>query len=429
MVRRWEPFVLLGSCLVLLAACGLVVGVSLLGWLLVGPPDVLSRLPGRAVAVNRLVVQGEDHNIYVVRPDGSGRVALTDDASSVRRYRQPVWSPKGDFIAWAEVSPGGGGMSGALIVSRPDGQDRLRVETASPPFYIAWSPDARRLVFLRSRGPRLALDLVDLTARRPEAKELDGGRSYYLDWSPDSRRLLAHVDRDELSLVEMDGQKTALDVQLGRFPAPQWTPDGKAVIYAARVDGQQRLIVADLAGNVRQTVASVEGQVSFVLSPDGRRLAYAISPEGVRAAAFGSLHVADLDTGETQEISDGPVLAFFWSPNSQRLLFVQLDASLPSFPDSLVARHDRIWFRWRVWDGKRTRSLSRFVPTETFLGSYLLFFDQYARSMTLWSPDSRAFVYAGVRSNGQSGIWVESVEEEGSPSFVMPGVLAAWSPR
>jgi len=66
---------------------------------LVGPPDVASRLPGRAVAVNRLVVQGEDHNIYVVQPDGSERVALTDDAGSVRRYRQPVWSPKGDFIA------------------------------------------------------------------------------------------------------------------------------------------------------------------------------------------------------------------------------------------------------------------------------------------------------------------------------------------
>ncbi|MGL4651425.1 MAG: hypothetical protein ACRC1H_18615, partial [Caldilineaceae bacterium] len=71
---------------------------------------------------------------------------------------------------------------------------------------------------------------------------------------------------------------------------------------------------------------------------------------------------------------------------------------------------------------------ARFLPTRTFLERYIVFSDQYAQSMRLWSPDSRAFVYPGTDETGRRGIWVQEVDAE-APRWVAGGVMASWSPR
>ena len=93
------------------------------------------------------------------------------------------------------------------------------------------------------------------------------------------------------------------------------------------------------------------------------------------------------------------------------------------------AGDDRLWFRWCVWDGADTQALGRVIPSDTFLRDYLRYFDQYARSMTPWAPDSSAFVYAGEGEDGTRGIWVQSVTGEHLPRRVADGVYAGWSPR
>ena len=61
------------------------------------------------------------------------------------------------------------------------------------------------------------------------------------------------------------------------------------------------------------------------------------------------------------------------------------------------------------------------------------FFDQYAYSNQLWSPDSQALVYSGRApdSNGSGGstIQVISVDGNAPPLVIAPGNLAFWSPR
>ena len=71
--------------------------------------------------------------------------------------------------------------------------------------------------------------------------------------------------------------------------------------------------------------------------------------------------------------------------------------------------------RWHLWNGTESQELTRFAPSATFLIDYLRFFDQYARSMTPWSPDSRAFVYAGGGEDGRTGIWVHPVIDDLAP--------------
>jgi Tol biopolymer transport system component len=53
------------------------------------------------------------------------------------------------------------------------------------------------------------------------------------------------------------------------------------------------------------------------------------------------------------------------------------------------------------------------------------FFDQYAQSMTLWSPDGTAFAFPAA-VNGEAGIWRQDLSG-GDPIRVAGGSWVAWS--
>jgi TolB protein len=130
------------------------------------------------------------------------------------------------------------------------------------------------------------------------------------------------------------------------------------------------------------------------------------------------------------------VIAFFWSPDGRYLAWIAPDdagddeqAATPHRARPAPRQHEDVWLRWWLWDGEDNTALARFVPSDTYLLDYLRFFDQYALSMTPWSPDSRAFVYAGSDAVGAEGIWVQPAAANNLPRRVADGVYAAWSPR
>ena len=104
----------------------------------------------------------------------------------------------------------------------------------------------------------------------------------------------------------------------------------------------------------------------------------------------------DRKTGTTDRVANEYSPAFFWSPDGTKLLSL--------LPEVAAGR---VWFRWGVWEGGSSFTTGRFVPSLVFSRDYLQFFEQYAQSMRLWSPDGSAFVYAGrasreVRASGSS---------------------------
>ena len=98
----------------------------------------------------------------------------------------------------------------------------------------------------------------------------------------------------------------------------------------------------------------------------------------------------------------------------------------PAFPQQRTLQ-----VTWHVIDLEhdRTIDLTTFEPTDSFI--YLIqYFDQFAQSVAVWSPDSRALVYTGQPLIGQRGVYViDAQDDSAKPRFVGPGDFAIWSWR
>lgn len=359
--------------------------------------------------VDRLVVLGQDGNVYTMARDGTDRADLTTDAGAEAQYFQPVWSPTGRHIAVSESRADGTISMSAIDVASGE---FLRSAAAAPPFYYSWAPDGERLVYLSGAG-QLTLTLIEPGA---DGIVIGAGQPFYFAWHSSAEEMLVHIGTTRLELLDITGAITPIDASPGAFQAPSW--QNGVQLYVREVGDRQEMVLD--AGEEQTVVTSYTTASFFTLSPDGKSVAYRVSGgggEGVISAAYrqatDQLQVFDAASGTTVAVSDKLVVAFWWSPDSEKLLYLDLVEG-----GSL---------QWHVWDGTESTDHALFLPSPTFARDFLPFFDQYALSMTLWSPDSNAYAFPGV-VDSEIGIWVQTLGEA-APTLVGDGVFVGWSPR
>lgn len=361
----------------------------------------------------RLVVVQADGNVAVIEPDGSDLVTLTTDGTPERPYFQPIWSRDGAAVAYSRLGP-----EPTLNVTSADGATTASIDTASGTFYYSWS-SRDDLLFLSNAAAGLRLELTSFDGTNlTEPRTVATGAPLYFSWDPDGDRLATHVSLDRLELSDFD-QSTELGPEPGVFQAPQWTDRG--IVAVETLAGAPRLIVVSPEGEV-EPLATLAGPAYFVASPDGTRVAVqAIIEESdvlsaiyqpIPAVPSNRLAVVDTERAEVTAVSNGLALAFFWSPGGDRLLVLDIT------PESAG--------RWSVWDGDELREVVQVRPSESFVRNVLPFFDQYAQSMSLWSPDGTEFAFPGT-IEGEEGIWIQPLD--GEPRLVSDGTWVSWSGR
>jgi TolB protein len=121
--------------------------------------------------------RGGSPQLYLMNADGSDqhRVSFGDG-----RYTTPVWSPKGDLIAFTKQT----GSTFHIGVMRPDGSDERILTTSFLDEGPTWAPNGRVLMFFRETpgsGPHLWT--VDVTGRIERAEPYPGPASDPA-WSP-----------------------------------------------------------------------------------------------------------------------------------------------------------------------------------------------------------------------------------------------------
>jgi TolB protein len=441
-----SPFFLfsvaLGSCLVLLA-CFAALGFG--AYYLVSQVNLLGILT--PANVNRIVYVGNDLNIYTVDPKGAQRTQLTKDGDggTARGYDFPTWAPDNRHIAFVGVSYSGGSPSnGTLYSEATDGSRLVPLYNSeqSIPFYLYWSPDGHFVTFLSSKGNgQLTLGLAQ-GDKENSTQQLDSGAPLYFAWSPDSQRMLLHVDgtlsdsnQARIALLPLAQRDSphAISSSPGSFAAPQWSPDGQHLLFSTEdVNKSQAVAVSNAVGEATKVLFNYAGRISFTLSPSGDRIAYIVTEPAVQVPNFGVVRVVDADGKNTQDVSQDPALAFFWSPNGKRLAYLTVQTSTNSSSYRAIGPAQQggptIQVQWKVkdFDTSTTRVVATFAPTENFI-NLLPFFDQYARSMTFWSPDSQSLVYASSEASGTGSIWIAGVASSAPPLKVGEGVFGSWS--
>ncbi len=398
----------------------------------------------------RIAYIDSDFNVRVFVPVNDEMLILSDDASlttaDVRIYEFPTWSNDGRLAYFSSNFDSDGHGALEVYVS-PDGMipgevvysnDRRAIT------YAAWSPancdetiicrDFAMLLSDLDTGMFVVESVRDgLTDAR--TFEIGRGAPFYFSWRGDGLGLIWHRDNTEVALYDilMDEMTTELSVIPGAFFAPAYAATGNQALYA-EFDGSRSSRLQRYDGtNITTVISALTGAVTFTWSPDATQIAL--------AAENRPLSVIDATSGVVQfEAPDSDILAYFWSPDGTKIAYItEADApgtsnvrlNVPPYLNGVPVKQSDSFngLVWSIWDitTDEVRRSPAFFPTRE-LGYLLTYFDQFAPSHRIWSPDSRALVYSRIDADGNSQIVLLDAAQAGEPAQVIAeGGFAVWS--
>ena len=401
---------------------------------------------GQLPMVNRIAYIDNSGDLFLISPDSTGEERVTGDvragllSQALDRgdsYSWPTWSSDGSRIAASRVSIGG--ASPGLSVQVFDvGTGRMEAayenEIQAPvadgtPHYIYWAPDGRHLSFLAPTPEGLTLFVKDIDADEEPGAVAVGAPLYY-QWGSDSGYLAVHSgDRVLVQDPTPEGDETRVAVDAIAFRAPALSPDGSAVAYAGIGGGLRGVFLAstESGGPPPRLLMETEGLAAFAWAPDESTLAVAEQLR-VNVPVFDRLSLVSADGTENNTLVEEQLVAFYWSPQGDRIAWIGLEP---------LSRAMELYVS-PVEAGKpvgEAELLFSFTPTGEMFGM-LSFFDQYAYSHSIWSPDGTALVVTGTdgadsgRRNGSGPhggqVYVVDVST-GDARRIASGKLAVWS--
>ncbi|MDQ3573064.1 MAG: hypothetical protein M3383_09430 [Actinomycetota bacterium] len=238
----------------------------------------------------------EDFEVYTINPDGTGQVFLTDNPvrsptdppGFFNDDTDPAFSPDGKKIAFDSLRSG----SDDVYTMNSDGSGVTRVTAiAGIDVPIGWSADGSKIYLETTRTGNYEVFSINSDGASPtNLTNLPGATDVGPRGSPDGTKIVFWSNRDrapgapqqggnfEIYSMNADGSGVA---RLTTNPTndfnPDWSPDGRQIVFERAVTGQPNQIFrmnADGTGVTQLTNNPVGRNTQPIWSPDGKRIVF-----------------------------------------------------------------------------------------------------------------------------------------------------------
>lgn len=288
----------------------------------------------------------------------------------------PTWSPDGTLLAYV-TNKGNDYMSQTGLWVGSKQQIKIKKVGGGISYSFSWSPDGNKIAYAnksaRGDGGSHYLDIYILDWRKDKKDRITtSARAHSPDWSHDGKNLVFIVNNDgteNLSRVNLETKKVEAitNFQNGeQLSHPRWSPDGRQIVFSSAKNNGQDLYLLEVGSNkVTPLLDDPADSRDAAFSADGRHIYFSWDKTGIF-----NIYSMELESKETIQ----------WTN-------VLGGAFMPS-----ISRDGQLLFSTFTSDGYKIALIEKPQPVDPAKAQYLAYSN-------------------GVRSSSQSGSAESSLEE------------------
>jgi TolB protein len=273
--------------------------------------DLEEALTGtRGIARTRVMFE-RARRLWVVDSDGQFVTPVTPATSWPQ---SGAWHPNGNAITFSNLMP-----AQINVLDLTTGRVRTIASGSGTYMSPVFTPDGSGVLY--GHGVDNGVDLYISPASGGSARRVtvgNGSDNTSPSFSPDGNRITfmsGRAGHPEIYTIEADGTNTDLLTPLefgeNAYRAnPDWSPDGRTVVFQSRVGSAFQLLSISLRDRGLKQLTSDGRNEEPTWAPDGRHLAFTSNRSGSK-----QLWVLDVETGRTRQLTRGaPARNGAWSP-------------------------------------------------------------------------------------------------------------------
>lgn len=226
---------------------------------------------------------------------------------------EPAWAPDGQRLAYVSTAPNGyfnvyvmeivdgkPGRATQITTDNTFGRDRLYFGDVDVHISPAWSPDGRELLLVSNRG--IPLGSGGIWRVPVEANVMAGAKARLIhkeetlyrtrpQWSPDGKRMIyaSHLGGQYTELFVLPtvgGEPYKMTFGEHDHFLPRWSPDGESIAYISNEEGLPQLAIMKAWGGGQQLVRMAERRYARPMGTVNVRIVDAITGQPTPARVY-----------------------------------------------------------------------------------------------------------------------------------------------
>ena len=253
-----------------------------------------------------------DWDLFLMRPDGSDRRAITE----TREFNEAGarFSPDGKRLLYYRMAKSDAVDNNTygtfdLVLADANGQNPVVYGRNFP--WASWSPDGRQLACLLPTG----IQIIDVASRKSVRTLPRQGIVQQLTWSPDGKAFAGTANGlgpfwNIGRLLDGGGKINAVSETERYNCTPDWCPDSQHILYARGIvpkqEGRAQLWMASGDGEEKNLLYAEEGRHIYgaCAAPDAQYLLFTRSVKDLGAVGKSQTTMAVVRWADTPMIGD-----------------------------------------------------------------------------------------------------------------------------